>query len=258
MTKPLATSPIGVFDSGLGGISVLKELRALLPGEDYVFFGDRANAPYGDLSPERVVELTEQALSLFLEKGCKAMVLACNTATATAADAIREKYPDLPIVGIEPALKPAVRDNPGKKILLLATPLAVKTPRITSLAQRFEDQAEITLFPCPRLVEMVEFGHLHDETLFSYLKELFSPLTAAPDALVLGCTHYPHIAPALQAFFGPHTRLYDGGPGTARRMKAILEERGLLSQNASPGKIELIFSSGGAEILALAETLLNA
>ncbi len=250
-------APIGVFDSGLGGISVLKELLLSLPGERYCFFGDRANAPYGSRDPEEVVALTQNALTYFQSLGCKAMVIACNTATAAAADLLRKQNPGFPIVAIEPALKPAVTENPGKNILLMATPLAVKTARIRNLKARFEDRARITLLPCPGLVELIEGGHLQDETIKSYLKTLFSTLENPPQAVVLGCTHYPHIAPALKEYFGQGVTLYDGGAGTARQMRAILEEKGLLNEGKEGGEVSFRFSAGGEEIQRLARALLG-
>lgn len=248
-------APIGVFDSGLGGISVLNKMRELMPFENYLFFGDSANAPYGNRSTKEVLELSRAALFFSIKKGCKAFVIACNTATGVAANTLREENPAFPIVAIEPALKPAVLENPGKKILLMATPLAVKTKRIRDLAQSFENQAEISVLPCPGLVELIEAGHWNDEVLTSYLRALL--LDHSPDAIVLGCTHYPHIASALRAHFGDKTRLYDGGEGTARRLCSILKELDLLSTKTSPGTVELVFSGNDTERSKFASSLLS-
>lgn len=249
------TAPVGVFDSGLGGISVLKELCALLPGESFLFFGDRANAPYGNRSREEVLNLTRDALLYFRREGCKAMVIACNTATGVAADELRRENPDFPIVAIEPALKPAVLAHKGQHVLLMATPLAIRTERILALAERFRADAEITLLPCPGLVEMIETGHVSDEPLREHLRSLFAGLSQKPNAVVLGCTHYPHVRPALQEYFGDGVALYDGGAGTARRMADILRERELLAPPSSKGSVTFRFSAEDPETLALAETL---
>ena len=154
--------------------------------------------------------MSEAALERLCALGCKGMVVACNTATAAAADELRRRHPDFPIVAIEPAVKPAVEATPGGRILLMATPLALETERIRALAARFSHLAEITLFPCPGLVERIEAGHIHDSVMRDYLKELFAPLTVKPDALVLGCTHYPLISAALREYFGS-VALFDGG-----------------------------------------------
>lgn len=257
MEQSARSAPIGVFDSGLGGISVLKELVARLPGESFLFFGDRANAPYGNRSREEVLDLTRRALALFREEGCKAMVIACNTATGVAADTLRGENPDFPIVAIEPALKPAVLAHKGGNILLMATPLAIRTERILALADRFRDDARIALLPCPGLVELIEEGHVSDALLEKYLRTLFADLPQKPDAVVLGCTHYPHVRPALREYFGDGVSLYDGGEGTARRMADVLRQRGLLAEGNQRGTVSFRFSAEDGNTLALARALLQ-
>ena len=227
-----------------------------MPEEDYVFFGDKANAPYGNKTPGEVLALTKSALAFFREQGCKAMVIACNTATAAAADALRAAYPDFPIIAVEPALKPAVTAHPGEEILLLTTPLAAGTSRIRALVRRFSGEAKITLLPCPGLVELIEAGHLRDAALTGYLRERFGSLPEPPRAVVLGCTHYPHIAAAIRDVLGEKTDLYDGGAGTARRTADVLEKAGLRTASDGEGEIKLLFSAGGDETVRLAQTLL--
>ncbi|MBR7166074.1 MAG: glutamate racemase [Clostridia bacterium] len=248
-------APIGVFDSGLGGISVLKRLMEQMPEEDYVFFGDRKNAPYGVKSAKEVLNLTEGAYELFREQGCKAMVIACNTATGVAADALRSRHPDFPILAIEPAVKPAAEAFPGGKILLMATPLAIKTERIRSLARRFQKRASIQLLPCPGLVELIETGHLSDEVLKEKLKSLFEGLEK-PDAVVLGCTHFPHVAPAIGEYFGSSVRLFDGGEGVARHTETVLMKNRLKKESGEKGWVRFIFSKGDEKTYALANQLL--
>ncbi len=248
-------APIGVFDSGLGGISVLKKMREMLPNENFFFFGDHAHAPYGNRTPDEVLSLSREALALAMEKGCKAFVIACNTATGVAAPTIRRENPSFPIVAIEPALKPAVLENPGKKILLMATPLAIQTNRIQNLVATFEDRADVEVLPCPGLVELIEEGHWNDSVLVTYLSELFAD--KSPDALVLGCTHYPHVAPALSKFFKNEVRLYDGGEGTARRLRTLLTELDLRSTKTETGSVELFFSGDAPKSYELASALLS-
>ncbi|MBR3837287.1 MAG: glutamate racemase [Clostridia bacterium] len=249
-------APIGVFDSGLGGISVLKRLVEQMPEEDYIFFGDRKNAPYGNKQAKEVLRLTEQAYELFRERGCKAMVIACNTATGVAADALRSRHSGFPILAIEPAVKPAAEAFPGGKILLMATPLAMKTERIRSLARRFQKRAEIQLLPCPGLVELIETGHLSDEALKAKLKELFWGLET-PDGVVLGCTHFPHVAPAIREYFGENVPLFDGGEGVARHTETVLKNAGLKKESNEKGTVEFIFSKGDEKTLSLAKKLLS-
>ena len=152
--------PIGVFDSGVGGISVLRELVAQMPNENYIFFGDSKNAPYGTKTLEEVQQLTCADAEYLLSRGVKALVVACNTATSAAIRILREKYADMPVIGIEPALKPAVRAGGHPRVLVMATPMTLREEKFHALMQRFESDAEILRLPCPGLVEYVEQGVL--------------------------------------------------------------------------------------------------
>ena len=248
---------VGVFDSGMGGLSVLKELRRVMPREKFLFRGDSANAPYGTKTAQEVLELSRRSTEWLLERGCKEIVAACNTASAVCIQTLREEYPQVPFIGIEPALKPAALENPGGKILLMATPLTLHLERVAALRERFETTAFISFIPCRGLVELIEGGHLEDEALFDYLEGLISPaMRRGLDAAVLGCTHYPHIRPALTRFFEKGTRLYDGGPGTARRALAVLQERGL-DRLEGEGEVTLFNTDPSPELAALAQRLLD-
>ena len=242
-------SPIGVFDSGVGGISVLRELKKLMPHEDFIFIGDSANAPYGMKTPQEVIELSEHSLLRLLSMGAKQIVIACNTATAVAADALREKYRDIEIVGIEPAIKPAAHDNRGGRIAVLATDLTVHQKRIEKLYRQCSHEAHIELVSCPGLVELIESGHTYDEELFSYLSEKLS-LYRDFDAYVLGCTHYPLIRSAFLRVLGD-VPLYDGGEGTARRSRELLSRDGLLNSSDREGQIEIINTSNDENMVSL-------
>ena len=244
------TRPIGIFDSGAGGISVFKEVRRLMPNEDILFYGDNKNAPYGTKSAEEVCRLSEDCLRFLLKKNCKIVIIACNTASAVAIRALREKYAPLPIVGIEPAIKPAVLENPGKRVLLLATPLTVKQERIQALAAKYFEVAYLSMKGAKGLVEEIEAGHIYDETLFAFLRGLFSDELSentVPDVLVLGCTHYPHIKKAFRRILGEQIKLYDGGEGTARRCRFLLEKADALTDRKTPGK-DVFYSSDPAKI----------
>ena len=228
-----------------------------MPREDLIFRGDSANAPYGTKTAEEVYALSRASTEWLLERGCKEIVAACNTASAVCIERLRREYPDVPFIGIEPALKPAALENPGGKILLMATPLTLRLERVALLRQRFETTAFISFIPCRGLVELVEGGHLDDEELFRFLEELISPaMRRGLDAAVLGCTHYPHIRPALARFFGPTTKIYDGSNGTARRALAVLRERDLDKQEGDGG-VTLFNTDPSPKLAALADLLLS-
>lgn len=248
--------PIGVFDSGVGGISVLKELTALMPNEDYIYLGDSANAPYGTKTLEQVVKLVQEDAAYLYEKGIKALVVACNTATSAAIQTLREIYQDIPIIGIEPALKPAVLSKEHPTVVVMATPMTIKEKKFHKLMQRFETEADIIPLPCPGLMEFVERGELEGEALEQYLQKLFLPYEKV-DAVVLGCTHYPFVKKTIQKVLGEHAKLFDGGAGTARETKRRLEEKGLLNPSCKKGKVVFENSAKEERLIVLCERLLN-
>ena len=250
--------PIGVLDSGLGGISVLRELVKLMPGEDFIYYGDSANAPYGTRTPEEVIDLTKKDVEFLLERGAKAIVVACNTATSVAIKELRAAYEEvLPVIGIEPALKPAVKAKEHSKVVVMATPMTLSQTKFNSMMHIYEDDANIIKMPCPGLVEYIESGVLDGPVLDAYLEKQFAPYDKAEiDAVVLGCTHYPLIREVIQKHL-PGVFVYDGGFGTAKQTKRRLAERGLLSDRESGGKVEIFNSRNAEEILELSRQLLN-
>ena len=250
--------PIGVLDSGLGGISVLRELVKLMPGEDFIYYGDSANAPYGTRTPEEVIDLTKKDVEFLLERGAKAIVVACNTATSVAIKELRAAYEEiLPVIGIEPALKPAVKAKEHSKVVVMATPMTLSQTKFNSMMHIYEDDANIIKMPCPGLVEYIESGVLDGPVLDAYLEKQFAPYDKAEiDAVVLGCTHYPLIREVNHKHL-PGVFVYDGGFGTAKQTKRRLEERGLLSDRESGGKVEIFNSRNTEEILELSRQLLN-
>lgn len=251
-------APIGVFDSGVGGISILKELIKILPNENYIYRGDSANAPYGLKSLEQVRELTFQHTKELLEEGAKAIVVACNTATSAAVRSMRGMYPDLPLVGIEPALKPAALQKEHPKVVVMATPMTIREEKFQSLMKRFEDQAQIFPLPCPGLMEFVETGELEGERLERFLEELLSPyLGKNIDSIVLGCTHYPFVKKTIQRLAGDRVTIFDGGAGTARRMKSLLEQADLLNPSDEEGVVQFENSLGTEEKFVQCERLLQ-
>ena len=220
----ISQAPVGVFDSGVGGISVLRELVKLMPNENYIYYGDSKNAPYGPKTVEEVRRLTVEHIDFLVERGAKAIVVACNTATSAAIDLLREKYPDMPVVGIEPALKPAVLSKQNARVLVMATPMTIREEKFHHLMQEYEAQAEIYPLACPGLPEFVEAGDLDGEDLKAYLSEKFAPYQGKVDAVVLGCTHYPFVRPVIQELLGSSVAVFDGGAGTARELRRRMRE----------------------------------
>ncbi len=232
--------PIGVFDSGLGGISVLRELAALMPHENYIFYGDSKHAPYGTKTLAQVRELACEDAAHLAAQGVKALVVACNTATSAAIPILRETYTQMPVIGIEPALKPAVFVKAYPRVLVMATPMTLREQKFRRLMERFRERARIIPLPCPGLVEFVERGELHGERLKAFLRELFEEYqTETIDCVVLGCTHYPFVKQTIQKVLGAQTLIFDGGAGTARETQRRLKECGLLNPSQERGEILL-------------------
>lgn len=234
---------IAVFDSGLGGISVLRQLRKIMPGERYLYFGDSANAPYGSRPTEQVRALTLAAAErLRQEKPLKALVLACNTATAAAVRQLREAYPDLIVIGIEPALKVAADHFPGGRIGVMATEVTLREEKFDTLLHRFPN-CSVTKIPMPGLVELVEAGKCDSPEMDALLQTLLHPYVGKLDAVVLGCTHYPLAAKAISRVLGEDVVLLDGGEGTARESRRRLEKAGLLEE----GRGEIIMENSSSD-----------
>ncbi len=232
------TSPIGVFDSGMGGVSVLRKLSRIMPSEDFIYFGDSINAPYGTKSKDEIRDLTEKAFNFFLSKGCKAVVIACNTATSAGAKYLREKYPDYPIIGLEPALKPAALSMEKPKVLAMATPLTLKEEKFNNLMALYEDKAEFIKLPAPKLVEFIESGNLDSNEELEYLEEILDPYKDGKvDAVVLGCTHFPFAKKTIKRILGKSVLVFDGGEGAAKQCRRVLEERDLLNEKNKGGEI---------------------
>ena len=251
-------NPIAVFDSGVGGISVLRELIRIMPNENYIYFGDSRNAPYGIKKKEEVRELTINCAQKLFEQGAKGLVVACNTATSAAVRVLREMYPDIPIVGIEPALKPAVLCMPHPRVLVMATPMTIREEKFKHLMEHYEEQAEIIPLPCPGLMDFIERGDLKGEDLHKYLEDLlYSYSNNQVDAAVLGCTHYPFARLQIQQVLGDKVKIFDGGEGTAREMKRRLAEKDLLSMRQEKGDILFENSLTDDKKIELCKYLLN-
>ena len=245
---------IAVIDSGVGGISVLRKLIQLMPQERFLYFGDSANAPYGTKPAEQVQSMTEATVERLMARGIKALVVACNTATAISIEGLRQKYPDFIIVGIEPAVKPAVLRHPQGAVGIMATPVTLQGDKLKKLLAQYP-HPDIRMIPAPGLVELVEAGLANSHETDAFLADLLKPYNGQLDALVLGCTHYPFVIPAIRRTLGENTELYDGGAGTALQTRRRLEAAGLLYEG--PGCVVLENSLDDPGIIELCKSLLT-
>ena len=247
---------IAVFDSGVGGISVLRHLVRILPGERFVYYGDSANAPYGSRSTEEVRALTLAAVGkLLAEYPLKALVIACNTATAAAVNDVRAAHPELIVVGIEPALKVAADHFPGGRVGVLATEVTLREEKFDTLLHRFDENVTIYKIPAPGLVDLVEHGKVDAPETEALLRKVLGPYLGKLDAVVLGCTHYPFARNAIRRVLGDDVVLLDGGEGTARETRRRLEQAGLLENGG--GEVILRNSSPDPDMLRLSRERLN-
>lgn len=226
---------IGVFDSGLGGISVLHEIRHLLPAESLIYIADSAHVPYGEKSSAFIVQRSLAISEFLVAQSVKAIVVACNTATAAAVTELRQRWPGLLIVAMEPAVKPAVHASRSGKIGVLATTGTLRSARFAALLERFASDVEVITQPCPGLVELIEDGQLDSPATRELLSGYVTPLLQAGcDTLILGCTHYPLIKPLLQRLVPSHVQLIDTGGAVARRLRSELGKQGLLTEAQQP------------------------
>ncbi|MBR2532991.1 MAG: glutamate racemase [Lachnospiraceae bacterium] len=243
-------SSIAVFDSGFGGLTVLKQLQRVMPEEKYIFYGDSANAPYGDKTADELLALTSGVCRRILEQDrVKCFVIACNTTTSEAMGRLQQMFPEQRFVGIEPAVRWAVRENPGKNILVLGTTATIRGRRLQNQLRELEGRAEISLYAATGIVPYVEGQQADHEQFVSYLQEAMAPYREKTDCIVLGCTHFPFVRRELQACFDKEILFYDAAVHVAEETKALLEAEGLregtagsegsvLFMNSDPDKIE--------------------
>ncbi len=234
---------IGVFDSGVGGLSVLREIRRALPNEDLLYVADSAAAPYGDRPAAFITARAQAIVEFFLAENVKAVVVACNTATAVAVQTLRARY-DIPIVAMEPAVKPAVELTQSRVVGVLATSQTLASDNYARLAEKFGGEVEIIPQPCPELVTLVENAVLQGPEVDAAVARYVTPLIArGVDTLVLGCTHYPFLLGAIRAVAGPNVRVIDPATAVARELRRRLEVDQLLSAQTCPGR-DRFWSSG--------------
>lgn len=244
-------APIGVFDSGVGGLSVLREIRARLPRESLLYLADSGHVPYGEKSPEFIRERCRAIAKFLLAQGAKALVLACNTATAAAAADLRERYPDLVLVGMEPAVKPAAQATRSGVVGVLATTGTLTSAKFAALLDRFASDVRVITQPCPGLVECIEAGELDTPATRKLLERFVRPLLEQGcDTLILGCTHYPFIKPLLHEMLPSTVALIDTGAAVSRHLETLLKARDQLAESEA---VVRFWSSG--DPLRLAEVL---
>lgn len=247
---------IAVFDSGVGGISVLAELVSYMPEEDYVYFGDSKNAPYGERPVGEVRELTLKNIKMLVDLGAKAVVIACNTATSAAINILRDQY-DIPVIGIEPAVKPAIMYKSNSTVLCMATAVTLHEEKFCELVSHFSGKAHVIPLPCHELAGLIEKGEIHSKKTVNYLKTILSPFVGKVDSVVLGCTHYPFVKEEIAKIMGDGVRIFDGGLGTAKETKRRLIECGIKKPDGKSGNIEILNSLNTPDMVNLSKKLLE-
>lgn len=238
------TNPIGIYDSGIGGLSVLREVRGLLPAEDLIYVGDQAHVPYGLRDMQEIQQLTEGVTRFLLDQDCKLIVIACNTASAAGLKLMREKYPQVPFVGMEPAVKPAAEQTHSGKVGVLATPTTFSGQLYASVVERFAHDVQLFTSTSPGLVAQIEKGNLDTPKTRKILEQALLPmLQEGVDTLVMGCTHYPFVIPAIERITAGKARVIDPAPAVARQVQRVLGQQNLLKPAMQPGTARF-FTSG--------------
>ncbi|MBP3940579.1 MAG: glutamate racemase, partial [Christensenellaceae bacterium] len=250
---------IGCMESGVGGLSVLREAILKMPHENFIFYGDNKNAPYGEKPEEEIRELSIACVEKLISEGVKMVVIACNTATTVAVRYLREHY-ELPVISIEPAIKPALSAPGNKKVIVMATPTTLSQKRYFALKERVGHQERLIEIPCAGLAKLVEKGDFESEELKSYITNKLLPFSKEDvGGVVIGCTHYSFIAPLIKKIaseiFRNEIEIHDGRYGTVRQIKRVLENSGLITDSTENGSIRLL-SSGGEESISLMKKIL--
>lgn len=249
---------IGFFDTGVGGISVLKEAIKLLPKENYIYIGDSLNAPYGVKTPEEARKLTFNMVDKLISMNVKAIVVACNTATSIAIDELRKAYKQVPIIGMEPALKPAVENYGNGIIVIMATPMTLAENKFSKLREKYNKASDIIPMPCDGLVEIIESGNTKGEIVEKYLRDRFKNIPKEKvSSVVLGCTHYPFIKEALVNVINEDVAIIDGSLGTVKQLKRKLEQKGLLNTSNEQGIVKILNSKEDESLIELSYDLLG-
>ena len=241
---------IGIFDSGVGGLSVLRAVRAQSPQEDLLYLADQIHVPYGPRPLAEVRQFSQAITRFLLDQGAKLIVVACNTASAAALHSLRETFPEVPFVGMEPAVKPAAENTETGVVGVLATPATFQGELYASVVERFASGVMLLQNTCAGLVEQIEAGNLDGKETAIILERAIKPMLAANiDTIVLGCTHYPFVIPLIKEIAGPDVRVIDPAPAIARQVGRLLDWHDLRSPEQEPGRVTLL-TTGAAEKLA--------
>lgn len=255
---PSSIDPIGAFDSGVGGLSVLRALHAQLPGEDFIYLADQAHVPYGPRGLDEVRGFCEAITRFLMDQGAKLIVIPCHTASAAALRSLREQYPDFPFVGMEPAVKPAAEHTASGVVGVLATPTTFEGELYASVVERFAQGVTVLQDACPGLVVEIEAGRANGPEATRILRRALEPMLAqGMDTVVLGCTHYPFAFDAIRKIVGPDVRLVDPAPAVARRVASLLAERGLSTPSAGGGRTRYLTSGDPAALQSRVDELLG-
>jgi len=254
----LSSQPIGIFDSGVGGLSVLRAIHALLPGQRTIYLADQAHVPYGPRPLDEVLAFSEGVTRFLLDHGASLIVVACNTASAAALHPLRLKWPEVPFVGMEPAVKPAAEATHTGVVGVLATPATFQGALYASVVERFAHGVTLLQSTCPGLVGQIEKGQLDHPQTRLILREAIQPmLSAGIDTIVLGCTHYPFVIPQIREIAGADVRVIDPAPAVARQVARLLTENGWLAESAQPGTNEYYTTGDNQRFDQLAKQLLG-
>lgn len=249
---------LGVFDSGVGGLSVLKAIRKQLPDEDVLYVADQAHVPYGPRPMEQVRSFSEAITRFLLARGSKIIVVACNTASACALHSLRQDFPQAPFVGMEPAVKPAAETSRSGVVGVLATPATFQGALYASVIERFARGVTVLQHTCPGLVAQIEAGELSSAKTRAILEDALLPMLAQGiDTVVLGCTHYPFVIPLIEAISGPEVRVIDPAPAVARQVERLLNERRLRSDRGSSGRLQVLTTGDPVSLAGMLPVLLG-
>lgn len=253
-----STSPIGIFDSGVGGLSVLRAVRAEMPEESVLYFGDQGHIPYGPRPMEQIRDFSEAITRFLLAHDAKIIVVACNTASAAALKYLRETFPDVSFVGMEPAVKPAAENTQTGKVGVLATPATFQGALYASVVERFANGVELFQNTCSGLVQEIEQGNLQGQETRRILEDALLPMLEKNiDTVVLGCTHYPFVIPLIQQIVGDTVRVIDPAPAVAKQVRRVLEAKEMKRKADARGDVKFYTSGDPDELKALLELLLG-
>lgn len=245
----MSNQPIGVFDSGVGGTSIWKEINSLLPNESIIYLADSKNAPYGEKSKDQILQLSIKNTELLLKKGCKLIVVACNTATTNTISYLRDKY-DVPFIGIEPAIKPAAIKTKTNAIGVLATRGTLSSELFSKTSDRFASRVKVIEQYGDGLVPLIEAHKIQSSEMKDLLTKYMQPMIDAKvDYLVLGCTHYPYLIPEIKKMLSETVKIIDSGEAVAKQTKAILIANNLLNESIEPSPILKFYSNTNSKLL---------